>query len=459
MSSSGHYESIKPYPRKPPFTTNPEKSHIYVSDTPARNGTTAPYVFGNSQEFERHIAATPKPGTRVVSVFSQNSLRPLGITENAFLSLLKHYDAGPEFADLAVSFGDKPHSADAGHGDMTMKQRRDGSHDMQYLFAFPEDYRLANGGGEETISWTIRQVAVFHRYSPSGAGNLWVFLHAKPKPKVQHSIEETIQRCAGGNGRENWFSLHSTVLSSYLHNWRWYLRHLGDDVERLVDIALTLDLSSTDGTKNGHTRALALQHLDDKLLCIPARLTVALSTVRSLEQFNELLHSRRLCTDAAFQHWADEMAYHRAQIEGQLKSASVLERKVQRILNLLSVALGLKNQDTTVGINNKMLKLTNETFDDNATVRVVTLVTLIYLPASFVSTLLGMNLFSFEDPEGAPNFTISKEFWIFVVLAVPLTLLTLASWYIFTRRRMLRRKFKRASGELDEKGPTEMEEA
>jgi hypothetical protein len=49
------------------------------------------------------------------------------------------------------------------------------------------------------------------------------------------------------------------------------------------------------------------------------------------------------------------------------------------------VALGLKNQDTTVGINNKMLKLTNETFDDNATVRVVTLVTLIYLPASFVS--------------------------------------------------------------------------
>lgn len=51
----------------------------------------------------------------------------------------------------------------------------------------------------------------------------------------------------------------------------------------------------------------------------------------------------------------------------------------------LSVALSLKNQDTTVGINNKMLKLTNETFDDNATVRVVTIVTLIYLPASFVS--------------------------------------------------------------------------
>jgi hypothetical protein len=72
MSASGHYESIKSYPRKPPFTTNPEKSHIYVSDTPARNGTAAPYVFGNSQEFERHIAATPRPSTRVVYVTLQS---------------------------------------------------------------------------------------------------------------------------------------------------------------------------------------------------------------------------------------------------------------------------------------------------------------------------------------------------------------------------------------------------
>lgn len=35
-----------------------------------------------------------------------------------------------------------------------------------------------------------------------------------------------------------------------------------------------------------------------------------------------------------------------------------------------------------------MLQLTSEAFEDNATVRVVTLVTLIYLPASFVSVSL-----------------------------------------------------------------------
>lgn len=59
-----------------------------------------------------------------------------------------------------------------------------------------------------------------------------------------------------------------------------------------------------------------------------------------------------------------------------------------------------------------------------------------------------MNLFSFDGPK----FTVSKEFWIFVVLAVPLTLLTLGSWYMFTRRRLLRRKLKGRSTHRNEKG-------
>lgn len=44
-----------------------------------------------------------------------------------------------------------------------------------------------------------------------------------------------------------------------------------------------------------------------------------------------------------------------------------------------------------------------------------------------------MNLFDF-DGECQGGFTISKQFWIFVVLAVPLTLLILASWYVIARR-------------------------
>jgi hypothetical protein len=100
-----------------------------------------------------------------------------------------------------------------------------------------------------------------------------------------------------------------------------------------------------------------------------------------------------------------------------------------------------------------MLLLTRDTVDDSATVRVVTLVTLIYLPASFVSvsisvldwinhifaltesqSLLGMNLFAFQSSDG-PGFQISKQFWIFIVLTVPLTILTVGSWFFIAHKR------------------------
>lgn len=51
----------------------------------------------------------------------------------------------------------------------------------------------------------------------------------------------------------------------------------------------------------------------------------------------------------------------------------------------LAVALNLRNQSVTIEINNRSLDMNRESVDDNATVRVVTLVTLTYLPASFVS--------------------------------------------------------------------------
>jgi hypothetical protein len=51
----------------------------------------------------------------------------------------------------------------------------------------------------------------------------------------------------------------------------------------------------------------------------------------------------------------------------------------------VSDGLNLRNQATAAEINHHLLTLTKDTVDDSATVRVVTLVTLIYLPASFIA--------------------------------------------------------------------------
>lgn len=45
----------------------------------------------------------------------------------------------------------------------------------------------------------------------------------------------------------------------------------------------------------------------------------------------------------------------------------------------------LKVNMTMGNVNKQMLRLTNYNFEDNATVKVVTMVTLTYLPASFIA--------------------------------------------------------------------------
>jgi Mg2+ and Co2+ transporter CorA len=63
------------------------------------------------------------------------------------------------------------------------------------------------------------------------------------------------------------------------------------------------------------------------------------------------------------------------------------------ILPLLTPAqlrdtLELKNQKELAKINNNLLSLQRESVDDNETVKVITVLTLIYLPGSFVAVSL-----------------------------------------------------------------------
>ncbi|PYI01669.1 hypothetical protein BO78DRAFT_464511 [Aspergillus sclerotiicarbonarius CBS 121057] len=437
----GHYESVLPYLRGPPLVIQPEKSEIRLIDYASENATKHDEQFTHSERFESYISTNTKPHARIVSICSRNSINPLQITKQALCRLMNLYEIEADFFDIVVSFGDKPRNSDAGLGEMKVKQRADGSYDVQYLLTYADEYKV-NG----SIKWTVRQIGVFHRYKPSGGGNLWIFLHAKPDSKLQQQLEARLTESPKALGHD-WFSLHSLVLSSYLVNWRWGIRGLGDQLENSADIALTRDLSKSEGIdQNVLLELLKPQHLGDIILPLSSWMGVALATIRKMAEINSLLYSKGFSAENDYDRVAGDLASYKVNLEGHLRSVGVLERKAQGISDLLAVALSQRNQAVIIDINQSMLKLTDEGFDDNATVKVVTLVTLIYLPASFVSSILGMNLFDFANGE---KLSISRQFWIFIVLAVPLTLLTLAMWYFVTQQQ-LRNRQKKKSKEKEE---------
>ncbi|KAL4987699.1 hypothetical protein BDW68DRAFT_197233 [Aspergillus falconensis] len=425
------YRPIRPLPQCPNFVSCPEKSYIQLYDAVPQFEH---HLFKNSEDFESHISSTPKPHMRIVSVCCGSSIDPLAITESAIQKLLDTYNIDDSFFDYVVSFGDKPRTSDAGHGGMTVREGEDGSFDMQYRFTYPESYRVRG-----STKFTTRQVSVFHRHSASDTGNLWVFLNARPDSKLQSRLEQILS-----SGPEaaipDWFSLHLLVFATYLGNWREYLQHLGENIEKAADIALTMDLSNVKTVSENESLARLLhpQYLGTTLKPLSSHLGITLTTLRKLAEINELFLSKGISTDAQHRRLANATAYYTSNLEGHVTSVEALGQRVQDFSSFLATALTLSSQA-------RMLQLADASVEDNANVFVVTIVSLFYLPASFVAAFLGMNFFDFDGPDDG-DFATSKKLWIFFAATVPLTCLTLGFWYFLTKRReRARKQLKQAS--------------
>ena len=80
-----------------------------------------------------------------------------------------------------------------------------------------------------------------------------------------------------------------------------------------------------------------------------------------------------------------------------------------------------------------------ETRRDSAAMKTIATLTMLYLPATFVSSLFGTNFFALStNGPGNPVFVVSELWWMYLVSAVPLTLLNLFVWRVWLRRRMKR---------------------
>ena len=59
---------------------------------------------------------------------------------------------------------------------------------------------------------------------------------------------------------------------------------------------------------------------------------------------------------------------------------------------------------------------------DSRVLRIIQILSMIFLPASLVSSIFGMGFFSTsQDTNGRAVFTISNSWWLYLAISVPLT--------------------------------------
>lgn len=68
--------------------------------------------------------------------------------------------------------------------------------------------------------------------------------------------------------------------------------------------------------------------------------------------------------------------------------------------------------------------------------KTISILGVVFLPSTFVATFFSMDMFNwdFTDSGKASSSTVSPKIWIYFVTALPLTIITLLVWLLWSRR-------------------------
>ena len=100
--------------------------------------------------------------------------------------------------------------------------------------------------------------------------------------------------------------------------------------------------------------------------------------------------------------------------------------------------------DSTIAATDTLttISLARASANDSNTMKAITILTMVFLPATFVCSLFSMGFFDFgqNDPTGVGESRIHVvgQFWIYFAVAVPLTVVVLgicAAWLLWSGRQ------------------------
>jgi len=193
-----------------------------------------------------------------------------------------------------------------------------------------------------------------------------------------------------------------------------------------------------------------LKQLEDMLIDLASALESSLDICNTLcagrEKFatfqnesNDLRnpHTNSLCADLVAEGLHEkitDLKHYRLQTES-------LRKKVKSAADLVASVLALDNGNALKSLaiesraeNSAMHELTERATRDAAAVKVLTVITLVYLPSTVVLNFFSTSFIHASSSGG--GITVTNDWWICLVVSVPLTMLTLCIWRFYVQKQI-----------------------
>jgi hypothetical protein len=117
----------------------------------------------------------------------------------------------------------------------------------------------------------------------------------------------------------------------------------------------------------------------------------------------------------------DSLSYIKQSLESQKRWLLSYKSRKDIAMNLVFNLVTQQDSETNTAI-------ARDTKDDSASMKIIALLTMVFLPATTVSSFFGTAFFV-SGPDG--SFEVSRMWWLFAAVTFPLTIFTLSLWWLW----------------------------
>ncbi|KAK7887758.1 hypothetical protein LTR67_009661 [Exophiala xenobiotica] len=204
----------------------------------------------------------------------------------------------------------------------------------------------------------------------------------------------------------NMFAIVLGELHRQVDEQLWTLNRSVGDFERHA-------IDSTVATQNFDQNWVDLHYVAKNIIHVKEASDAILHTVSHM--IREQSDSGMVSRDEA-RKTNSALHYQESLFESVSLRAVSMEKRMQNVINL-SFNLVAQQDSRTIKV-------------ESSSMHTIALTTLIFLPVSTVASIFGSAFFDFGG-DNQNDFTWSRDFWIFWIVSVPLTLAVLTIWIYF----------------------------
>ncbi|KAF8849338.1 hypothetical protein BDZ45DRAFT_732300 [Acephala macrosclerotiorum] len=383
---------------------------------------------------ERMLRSENCDTDQIFTIRQDHSWTTLNISRDVFQGFMNTYNVMPPFWKHMFTFGRK--SGENNFQFPHFSRRRTGvMNECAYILRRVE---LHGREDEDDLGpWSIRQTAVYYQSGiseedlASKVQSGSTILLVAPSENVEWQLAQYLDTVTSDNAMVmNAWDVHRILIADSMRGWMDYMAYLESRLKEQSDRIVCATVGDheenlsplTDFVINFDDRQV-LKTLEDQVLDLQVILPGMLDAIKELLCDSE---SRNEGLVSEFREYQREV---KMLIE-RSKTLNDMATSTARLLSdLLSYeeAVSLKKLSYETQMESKsMSHLAEKSTKDAAAVKILTVITLIYLPFTIVA-----NFFStqFVQTQQDGHLHLATNVWLLAVIAIPLTAITIGLWW------------------------------